>query len=73
MDTRKILMAGLLATSVASTAALARSNVEFELNIGPPPPDRGSRSGAARWICLGAGLLELERRTARLGEGPLAA
>ena len=38
MDTRKMLMAGFLAASVASTAAVARSNVEFELNIGPPPP-----------------------------------
>ena len=73
MDTRRILMAGLLATSVASTAALARSNVEFELNIGPPPPIVEVVPAPRARIRLGAGLLELERRTARLGQGPLAA
>ena len=38
MDTRKSLLIGMLATTLASTPAIARTNVDVDINIGPPPP-----------------------------------
>ena len=38
MDKRKLLLGSLLVASVVSTPAMARSSVDVDINIGPPPP-----------------------------------
>jgi hypothetical protein len=38
MDTRQGLLIGLLAACIVGTPALAKTNVDLSINIGPPPP-----------------------------------
>ena len=37
MDTRRGLFIGLLATCIVGTPALAKTNADLSINIGPPP------------------------------------